>query len=133
MTRRGFPRWIHHLYARAAGYFWSACPLCGQFSGGHEWKERDGLSATITIEDGPGARRGKGICPTCTRAGLGDQSWTASAQWTPLPAPELDDNPLKDIDSFDLGTSWMAGDISKDAYFDEVRRRSRERNQHPET
>jgi hypothetical protein len=121
---------MHRLYAYLTGRSWSPCPLCGKPSGGHEWKERNGLSATITVEEHPGGRSGRGICPTCTLAGLGDPRWTASARWTPpLTAPPPDDYPLKDVDSFELGTRWMAGEISKDDYFDEVRRRSHERNQ----
>jgi len=30
------PRWMHKLYASAAGYFWLPCPVCGRMFGGHE-------------------------------------------------------------------------------------------------
>ena len=30
------PRSIHKLYANLLGYFWSPCPLCGRYFGGHE-------------------------------------------------------------------------------------------------
>lgn len=29
-------RWPNHLYANLLGYYWGACPLCGQMYGGHE-------------------------------------------------------------------------------------------------
>jgi hypothetical protein len=66
------PRWAHEWYARAAGYFWLPCPLCGDFFGGHEWHMIDGLSADIPDPKYPaGSGRNVGICPTCTRAGRG--------------------------------------------------------------
>jgi hypothetical protein len=58
------------MYAALGGYFWLACPICGQEHGGHEWKDRDGKSASIPA---PGYRPGQrvAICPDCTRAGYG--------------------------------------------------------------
>jgi len=56
------PRWAHFLYARALGYSWTPCPLCGVAFGGHELREINGNMSSIPI---PGAA----ICPTCTRAG----------------------------------------------------------------
>lgn len=52
-----FPRWLHRLYARAFGYFWLPCDLCGTMSGGHEWK---GLACYLRREGDE-----KGICPAC--------------------------------------------------------------------
>lgn len=69
------PRWMHRLYALRGGYFWEPCTLCGRPTGGHEWKDRNGLSSTITVEVREHGRTGKGICPACTRAGLGDPTW----------------------------------------------------------
>ena len=69
------PRWLHRFYAWLGGYFWLPCHLCGRNTGGHEWKDRNGLSSSVTTEVRPGGRTGKGICPACTRAGKGDQSW----------------------------------------------------------
>lgn len=69
------PRWMHCLYAWIARYFWGPCPLCNRPFGGHEWKDRNGLSSTITTEVRKKGRTGKAICPACTRAGLGDASW----------------------------------------------------------
>lgn len=74
--RRPRFRWLHRLYARLGGYFWVPCPLCGVYFGGHELRDRPGLSSTIPHPSGqPG--RGKGICPACTLAGRG--VWTSVA------------------------------------------------------
>ena len=62
------PRWMHHAYASAFGYFWEPCPLCGRKFGGHEWREIDGKECVIPTSE-PGI--GEGICPDCTRAGRG--------------------------------------------------------------
>lgn len=73
------PRWMHRLYASLFGYFWVPCLLCGRYSGGHEWRDRNGMSSTINHPihpSNPGKRTGKGICPACTRNGYGDQSWS---------------------------------------------------------
>lgn len=65
-------RWrrVHRAYAELFGYFWLPCPLCGEYSGGHEWYDRPGLPSTIPNPEG-GRGSGKGICPTCTLAGRG--------------------------------------------------------------
>jgi hypothetical protein len=62
------PRWLHHIYALLGGYFWKPCPLCGRPFGGHQWRDRGGLSSCT-----PSGERGKfvGICPDCIRAGRG--------------------------------------------------------------
>lgn len=64
------PRSMHRWYAKAFGYFWLPCSLCGRYTGGHEWKDRDGKSSVIAHPDRPGILRG--ICAACTRAGYGD-------------------------------------------------------------
>ena len=66
-------RWLNRQYAAAMGYFWLPCPLCGEYSGGHEWRDRNGLPAQIPAPDG---RLGisVGICPKCTLAGKGVRS-----------------------------------------------------------
>jgi hypothetical protein len=56
------PRWMHKWYAKTFGYFWLPCPLCGRYSGGHEW---DGTYLPISDFEGVG------ICPTCARLGAG--------------------------------------------------------------
>lgn len=69
-------RWrrAHHWYARTRGYFWLPCPLCGREFGGHEWRHADGLAAAIPTPGGePG--EGTGICPPCTAAGLGSDTY----------------------------------------------------------
>jgi hypothetical protein len=64
-------RTMNKLFASVAGYFWTPCPICDQYFGGHEWRDIDGLSSVIY----PGGENpGKGICPDCTRAGKGDPS-----------------------------------------------------------
>jgi hypothetical protein len=65
------PRWCHQLYARGLGYFWLPCPLCGQMSGGHEWKDRNGLPSSVPAYRYGESPRYEGICPQCTREGLG--------------------------------------------------------------
>lgn len=67
------PRWFHHLRAIIGGYFWLPCPLCGREYGGHEWRDIDGKSSVIP--DRPG--QNKGICPDCTRRGLGARWWSS--------------------------------------------------------
>lgn len=62
-------RVAQRLYARANGYFWLPCPLCGEPFGGHEWRDIDGKPSVIPVPDSPSLH--KGICPDCTRAGLG--------------------------------------------------------------
>lgn len=68
-------RHVHEFYAKMNGYFWLPCPLCGQYFGGHEWKDYDGKSSSIPHED-PEKHPygGRGICPDCTKAGKG-QDW----------------------------------------------------------
>lgn len=63
------PRWVHHLYALLAGYFWLPCPVCGRHFGGHEWRDRDGLPAQVAHPAYPATH--VAICPQCTRAGKG--------------------------------------------------------------
>jgi len=43
MTTKLRFRAINCLIAKLLGYFWLPCPICGQFSGGHEWHDRNGL------------------------------------------------------------------------------------------
>lgn len=62
--------------ARAGGYFWLPCPLCGVDFGGHEWDVRGDKVSHIPDERCPpagpqGPFSYKGICPFCTEAGRG--------------------------------------------------------------
>lgn len=73
MRRRRFNK----RYAKSHGYFWLPCPLCGQHSGGHEWRRVDGRESSIPHPSGlPGMARG--ICPDCTKAGRGDAAWASA-------------------------------------------------------
>jgi endogenous inhibitor of DNA gyrase (YacG/DUF329 family) len=58
----------HRLFAKAMGFFWLPCPLCGTESGGHEWRDIDGKPSAIP---GNEPNTAIGICPSCTRAGKG--------------------------------------------------------------
>lgn len=64
------PRFLHHAYAWALGYFWLPCPLCGRVMGGHEWRSVAGKPADIPT-DTLGIFRG--ICPVCTYQGRGEE------------------------------------------------------------
>lgn len=82
---RGRRRELHRRYARLLGYFWLPCHLCGTMFGGHEWKDRNGLSCRVypyPLQP----MLGMGICPDCTRAGRGESR----------PAP-LHDRPCGDV------------------------------------
>lgn len=59
--------------ARLLGYFWLPCPLCGRKFAGFQWKNRRGLPSSIPVD--AAWWRGVGICPTCTRKGLGYNAW----------------------------------------------------------
>lgn len=68
-------REIQKAIARARGYFWLPCPLCGREFGGHEWEDIDGLSSAI-YTDPTQPNIGTGICPVCTAQGKGN--WPSS-------------------------------------------------------
>jgi hypothetical protein len=55
------PRFLHRWYAKANGYFWLPCDLCGRPFGGHEWAATPGGPAYLIT--GPGS--GTGVCPGC--------------------------------------------------------------------
>lgn len=68
-------RWLHRWYAAVGGFFWLPCPLCGVHFGGHEWRPVGGRLASVPDPCGP-SNMSVGICPRCTRAGLGRElSW----------------------------------------------------------
>lgn len=68
-------RWLHRLYARAFGYFWLPCSVCGEHFGGHQWKQY----ATIPT----GTSTGRAVCSyRCAarwhqehQAGVGVNGW----------------------------------------------------------
>lgn len=62
------PRTWHEWYARAFGYFWMPCPLCGKHFGGHEWMTKSAM--TCSIPDSTGSTS-TAICPACTTTGRG--------------------------------------------------------------
>lgn len=49
-------RWYSYLYAKANGYFWLPCPVCGNMFGGHEMG-----GGRLRL----GGIRGKMTCPNC--------------------------------------------------------------------
>lgn len=51
-------RTLNKLYAKTFGYFWLPCPNCGQYCGGHEWK--DGHSIEYRTKPGE-----TGTCADC--------------------------------------------------------------------
>lgn len=53
------PRLVHQFYAWLAGYFWLPCPICGEYFGGHEWRD----PRAVLYDDGGG--RGTGVCAKC--------------------------------------------------------------------
>ncbi len=79
------PHFLHRLYAWFFQYTWAPCPLCKRAFGGHEWRDRDGLSSTITVSTKNGGRTGTAICPVCTRAGYGDPTWKEDRYENPAP------------------------------------------------
>ena len=61
-------RATHRVFAKALGFFWIPCPLCGAEFGGHEWRDIDGKCSSIPAGE---PNTGTAICPACTRAGRG--------------------------------------------------------------
>lgn len=55
--------------ARAGGYFWLPCPVCGEEFGGHEWRSVHGHESSIPDLDLPNTSTG--ICQGCTAKGIG--------------------------------------------------------------
>jgi hypothetical protein len=64
-------RWAHRWYARANGYFWAPCVLCGREFGGHEWRDIGGKPSGVYLN--PPSMDGTAICPWCTRDGKGQR------------------------------------------------------------
>lgn len=51
-------RWLNRWYARALGYFWLPCPICGKDFGSHETLPRHVLWHTSS----PGCDTGSSVC-----------------------------------------------------------------------
>jgi hypothetical protein len=70
--RRVIPRGLHKFWAELRGKFWTPCPQCGEYFGGHEWttrrEDKGGHIATLWA---PPDEPRRAICPACTRAGVG--------------------------------------------------------------
>ena len=59
------PRLLHRTHAFMLGYFWVACPLCGDHFGGHEWKANFCLPVKEGTWGGSCFREEEGVCPAC--------------------------------------------------------------------
>lgn len=45
------PRFAHKAYAKAMGYFWLPCPVCGRMFGGHEARSSEGSMLRMVCSD----------------------------------------------------------------------------------
>lgn len=74
-----YPRWLSHLWAIFAGYFWISCPVCGRKFGGHECAEAtlpNGYAVTLVRSSNsyPNIRRSdteRLICWRCQKRVIG--------------------------------------------------------------
>lgn len=57
------PRWLAHLVAWFLDFSWLPCPVCARPFAGFEWHDWFGHSSVVGDQ---------GICPVCTRRGVGD-------------------------------------------------------------
>ena len=51
--------------ARAGHYFWSPCPLCGEYFGGNEWDADDAFELGPMPRSGGGGSGASGVCAKC--------------------------------------------------------------------
>lgn len=60
-------RFFNKLWAKAFGLFWTDCPLCGQYFGGHEWKGGSipESEKEWSHNDRVSIQMGTAICPDC--------------------------------------------------------------------
>lgn len=78
LRRWSSKRWLHRFYAWVMCYFWLPCPSCGRYFGAHEWRDIDGhLSSIPTGIDEDVVYVSEGICPRCTKTGVGDRAWAS--------------------------------------------------------
>lgn len=83
------PRWVHRFWAKVTGRFWSQCPNCLQFFGGHEvGVSGPHLNSVQRWSDmGVDGRRYPGvpvwrlICRKCTATGVGCLSHAESGMY----------------------------------------------------
>jgi hypothetical protein len=68
---RLLPRFAARAWASLAGYFWTPCRICGREFGGFEWDDYGGHDGNIPKTWPLYNSSGFGICPTCTRQGVG--------------------------------------------------------------
>ena len=70
---RFLPRRFNQWYAESFGYFWLPCSECGYIFGGHEWLLWSKHESSIPDYEKRGTSHG--ICPNCTRSGVGDRAF----------------------------------------------------------
>lgn len=76
------PRIAARIIAKALGFFWLPCPICGQYFGGHEWKNVNGHVSDIPHREMELSKGlGWGICPECTAKGIGCYAWAVDPDW----------------------------------------------------
>lgn len=68
-------RFLNRVFAWWANYFWLPCPVCGRCFGGHEWKDIPGHQNSLPVKIYRGGSHATGICPDCTKLGVGDRAW----------------------------------------------------------
>ncbi len=119
--RRAEP--LRRLRARAGGYFWLPCPMCGESFGGHEWRGR------LNIPTGDSTS--SGCCRACEAdEGARAAVWcrtnghTPNAVWTGRTGPQTSEGSQHSMGiGFDLSTlpdeyycSTCFVDLPKDDY-----------------
>lgn len=60
---------VRRTLAKAGGWFWLPCPVCGEYMAGFEWRDVHGHDSSIPDLDQPGTSHG--ICQGCTAKGIG--------------------------------------------------------------
>ncbi|MFZ0715260.1 hypothetical protein [Mycobacterium sp.] len=58
------------------GYFWLACPACGDDFSGRDWNMDQ--SRHLSSVPGGAFGNGRGICRRCQADGVGDRAWAGS-------------------------------------------------------
>jgi hypothetical protein len=60
-------RWLHKLWANFAGYYWTQCPICGEYYGGHELKVNSESLKKYSCITGKAFNKAKCVCPRCNK------------------------------------------------------------------